>query len=389
MACILVTGAALLARSLITLRQVNPGFERQHVVTMQTPSGDRRLASAAQALRVFDEGLQRLAALPGVDSVTVTLTGVPLAQGGALRVDVVGRPVEQQYMTSWDLVTPQYFAALGFRLLAGRGGNERDRRGATPVAIINETMARQLWPGESPLGRQIRIGMGGGPAWDEAVTREIVGVVSDVRQFGLSRPPIAGTYVPFAQIPDAQMAWFHERSAAATWIVRTAPVGGPTASAVERALQGATALPVTATRTMDEVFAAATAPAAQNAWLMATLGGLSMLVAIVGVFALTLYAVTQRTHEMAIRLAVGAQPHAVRRLVVGRTMRIGLWGIAAGVTASAGFATWLRSSLYGVDAHDPLVFTVVPVMLACAVLAAAYLPARRASQLDPVVVLRE
>jgi len=249
-------------------------------------------------------------------------------------------------------------------------------------------MARQLWPGESPLGRQVRIGMGGGPAWDEAVTREIVGVVSDVRQFGLSRPPIAGTYVPFAQIPDAQMAWFHERSAAATWIVRTAPVGGPTASAVERALQGATALPVTATRTMDEVFAAATAPAAQNAWLMATLGGLSMLVAIVGVFALTLYAVTQRTHEMAIRLAVGAQPHAVRRLVVGRTMRIGFWGIAAGVTASAGFATWLRSSLYGVDAHDPLVFTVVPAMLACAVLAAAYLPARRASQLDPVVVLR-
>ncbi|HTM32978.1 MAG TPA: FtsX-like permease family protein, partial [Vicinamibacterales bacterium] len=96
----------------------------------------------------------------------------------------------------------------------------------------------------------------------------------------------------------------------------------------------------------------------------------------------------QRTHEMAIRLAVGAQPHAVRRLVVGRTMRIGFWGIAAGVTASAGFATWLRSSLYGVDAHDPLVFTVVPAMLACAVLAAAYLPARRASQLDPVVVLR-
>jgi len=121
MACILVTGAALLARSLITLRQVNPGFERQHVVTMQTPSGDRRLASAAQALRVFDEGLQRLAALPGVDAVAVTLTGVPLAQGGALRVDVVGRPVEKQYMASWDLVTPQYFAAFGFRLLGGPG----------------------------------------------------------------------------------------------------------------------------------------------------------------------------------------------------------------------------------------------------------------------------
>jgi ABC-type antimicrobial peptide transport system permease subunit len=140
---------------------------------------------------------------------------------------------------------------------------------------------------------------------------------------------------------------------------------------------------------MEDVFAAATAPAAQNAWLMAALGGLSMLVAVVGVFALTLYTVQRRTHEVAIRLAVGAQPHAVRRLVLGRTMRIGLCGIAAGVIASAGFATLLRSSLYGVDAHDPLVFAVVPALLTSAVLAAAYLPASRASKLDPVAILRE
>jgi hypothetical protein len=239
MACTLVIGAGLLARSLITLRQVNPGFERQHVVTMQTPAGDRRLASAAQTLRVFDEGLRSLAALPGVDSVAVTLTGVPLAQGGALRVDVVGRPVEKQYMTSWDLVTPQYFATLGFRLLAGRGFNERDRGSATPVAIINETMARQLWPGESPLGRHIRLGMGGGPAWDEGVTREVVGVVSDVRQFGLSRPPIAGTYVPFAQIPDAQMAWFHERSAASSAYETRPELARPSRNCVRRSTSSA------------------------------------------------------------------------------------------------------------------------------------------------------
>jgi len=389
MACILVIGAALLARGLISLQQVNPGFQREHVVTLQTPSGDRRLASAETALRIVDDGLQRLAAVPGVDAVAVSLTGVPLAQGSALRVDVVGRPVGEQYMTSWDLVTPQYFGALGFRLIAGRGFDERDRRATTPVAIVNETMARQLWPGESPMGRHILIGDGGGPAWDEGVTREVIGVVSDVRQFGLSRPPFPGTYVPLAQVPDAQMEWFNRRSVPATWIVRTSPMGGPSASALERELKSSTALPVAEVRTMDQVFDAATASAAQNTWLMAVLGGLSMLVAVVGVFALTLYSVQQRTHEVAVRLALGARAHQVNRLVLGRTMRFALLGIAAGVAASAGFTSLLKNALFGVDAHDPLVFTVVPAVLTSAALAAAYLPARRASRLDPVAVLRE
>jgi putative ABC transport system permease protein len=389
LACVLVIGASLLTRSLIGLQEVNPGFERQHVVTMQTLSGDRRLAGRETALRVFDDGLQRLADLPGVHSVAVTLTGVPLAQGSALRVDVAGRPVGEQYMTSWDLVTPQYFGALGFRLVSGRSFDERDRSGATPVAMVNETMARQLWPTESPLGRHILIGHGGGPAWDEGMAREVIGVVSDVRQWALSRPPFPGTYVPLAQVPDPQLAWFHQRSAAATWIVRTAPSGGPSASALQRELQRSTALLVAEVKTMDEVFAGATASAAQSAWLMAVLGGLSMLVAVVGVFALTLYSVEQRTQEVAVRLALGARAHQVHRLVLGRMIRIALLGIAAGVAASAGCATLLRTALYDVGAHDPLVFTAVPVVLATAALAAAYLPSRRASNIDPVVILRE
>jgi putative ABC transport system permease protein len=388
-ACMLVIGAALLMRSLASLQRVDPGFERRGVLTMQTASGDRRMASSAEAIRVFRNGLQRLTELPGVESTAVSLTGVPLAQGGALRVDVVGRQMDRQYVANWDLISPQYFDVFGIRLIRGRLLDDRDERGMAPVAIINEAMAQQWWPDENPLGQQILIGKGGGPAFEESVPREIVGVVASVRQFGLDRAARPGVYVPIAQMADAQMSFINRLSVPATWAVRTSHDASAMATTVERELLNITALPAAEVRTMDDVFDAATASMAQNAWLMSAFGALALLIAVLGVYAAASYSVQQRTHELGVRRALGAQASQMRGMVVWESLRVVLAGTIVGMAVAVGLARLLTTLLFGVTAYDPLAFTVVPVTLVASALGGVYLPARRASTVDPVVALRE
>jgi putative ABC transport system permease protein len=388
-ACVLLIGAVLLVRSFVNLNRVDPGFERAGVVTMQTASGDRRLASSSGTVRVFGNGLRRLAEVPGVESVAVSLTGVPLAQGGALRVEVLGRQENRHYVTSWDLVSPGYFDVFRIRLSGGRLLDESDRSNTTPIAVINEAMARQLWPNENPLGQRILIGQGGGPAFEDPSPREVVGVVTDVRQFGLSRPPRPGVYVPLAQASEAQMAFLNRLSVGATWSVRTASPAMVPVATLHRELLDSTALPAAHTRTMDDVFSAATAPTAQNTWLMTVLSLLALIVAVVGVYAIAAHSAQQRTHELGVRLALGAQISSVRRMVVWETIRIVLVGTAIGVAAATALSALLTALLFGVSGHDPLTFTSVPAVLVAAALGGAYLPARRASAVDPLVVLRE
>jgi putative ABC transport system permease protein len=334
-------------------------------------------------------GVQRLAELSGVQATAVSLTGVPLAQGGALRVDVVGRPKEDLYIPNWDLVSPGYFDVFGIRLIRGRLFDDRDRRGTIAVAVINVTMARQLWPGADPLGQRVLVGQGAGPAFEDPVPREIVGIVADVRQLGVSRPPRPGMYVPLAQITDAQMALFNRLSVPATWAVRTRPGAFVPAVSLERALMAGTGLPAARVRTMDEVFEASTASTAQNTRLMSTIGVLALLVAVLGVYAIAGYSVQQRTHELGVRLALGAQASDVRRMVVWESIRVVAGGTLVGVLSALALSGALAGLLYGVSRHDPVTFVAVPALLTSAAFAGAYLPARRASLLDPLVVLRE
>jgi predicted permease len=389
LACVVLIGAVLLMRSFVALDRVNPGFERADVVTMQTASGDRGLSSPADALQVFQNGLDRLAVVPGVESATVSLTGVPLAQGGALRVDVVGRSMARQYMASWDLVAPSYFDVFRIRLITGRLFDDRDRHGATPIVVINETLARQLWPAGSPLGERILIGQGGGPAFEENIPRQVVGVVADVRQFGLGELPLPGVYVPLAQMTDSLMPFVNRLSAPATWAVRTVPAAMVSASVLQRELLRSTGLPAARVRTMEDVFSAATASTERNTWLLGVLGVLALLVAVSGVYAVAAHSVQQRTHEMGVRLAIGAQAWKVRRMVVWESVRLVLAGAAVGLTMSAGLSTVLAALLFGVSRHDPLTFGLVPGIVLLAALVGAYLPARRASRIDPLAVLRE
>jgi hypothetical protein len=306
-----------------------------------------------------------------------------------LRVDVVGQPSDRQFMASWDLVSPRYFDVLGIRLLSGRLLDERDGPRAAPVAVVNETMARRLWPDDSPLGQHIVIGRGGGPAFDEGVVREVVGIVSDVRQFGLTAAALPGTYVPLAQMPDAQMAFFNRLAAPASWLVRTVSTGGPAAAVLQRELVGAIGLPATNVRSMDDVFTESIAPTATHAWMMSTLGGLSVLVAMLGVYALCAHAVERRTHELAVRVALGASGRQVRHMVVRHTLRAVMWGLGAGLVSAAALSTLLSSLLFGIGPHDWLAFTVVPVGLALTAASAAWMSTRGAALVDPVIALRE
>jgi hypothetical protein len=344
----LAIGAVLLARSLVALQRVDPGFERRGVLTLQTSLGDPRFASMSSAARLIEAGLSRLAQLPGVDAAAVTFMGVPLEQGGALGVHVVGRQMERQYVQAWDAISPAYFDVFRIALIRGRTFTDRDRAGSPPVAVINESMARQLWPGADPIGARILIGQGGGPAWEEGTPREIVGVVSDVRQFGLNRPPWPGMYVPLAQTADIQMRYLSQRAVPATWVVRATVEPAALSEAAQRALVETTALPAGRIRTMDDVFELATAPMARNLWLMVVFAGLAMLLAVTGVYAIAAYSVHQRTHELGVRLALGAQASQVRGMVLADNLRVALAGTALGAIAASALANLFSAFVYDV-----------------------------------------
>jgi ABC-type antimicrobial peptide transport system permease subunit len=196
-------------------------------------------------------------------------------------------------------------------------------------------------------------------------------------------------YVALAQMADAQMALFNRLSLPATWAVRTQPGAFVPAVSLERALIAATGLPAARVRTMDEVFEASTASAAQNTWLMSAFAALALLVAVLGIYAIAGYSVQQRRHELGVRLALGAQARDVRRMVVWESVRVVMAGTVVGVLSAIGLSGALAGLLFGVSRHDPVTFVIVPALLASAALAGAYLPARRASLLDPLVVLRE
>ncbi len=386
--CVLVIASVLLIRSFARLHGVDPGFDRNNVLTMHTAFADERFATTRGTVRVVREGLRRTTALAEVEAAAVSLTGVPLQQGGALSVAVLGRQMDRQYVESWSAISEQYFTVFKIRLVRGRMFMDRDQGGMPPVAIINEAMARQLWPDGDPFRDRILIGQGGGPAFEETAPREIIGIVADVRQQGLDRSPRPGVYVPIAQIADAEMAFFNRLGLKATWAIRTRNAPQASVDAIERGLLEATGLPPAGIRTMDDVVETVTAPIALNMWLMTAFGALALLLAVIGIYAVAAYSVHQRTHELGIRLALGAESWQVRNMVVWESLRVALVGVVIGVAAAAGLVQMLRAFLFNVGVHDSMTFTVVPLALACAALAGAWLPARRAARVDPIVALR-
>ena len=374
----LLAGAGLLVRSFLRLRDVNPGFNPAGVLAMRlSASGPQYPAGPARA-ELYRQALERIESLPGVESAGAVLS-LPLG-GDTFNVGRSfireGRPAtpEESAGASYLVVTPGYFRALQIPLVTGRTFAGQDTGNSPMVVIVGETMARRFWPGESPVGKRITI-------WrDEKFPREIVGVVGDTRsQPGES--PGAQMYVPYAQDPNWGSLSLVIRSSADPASL-TAPVRNEVHSLDK-------SIPVYNVRPMSDVVAASLAERRASALLVGAFALLALLLALVGIYGVTAYYVTQRTHEIGVRMALGAQPRHVLGLVMGQSLRLTVAGLVLGLCGGLALTRALESLLYGVRPTDPATFAAAAALLGAVALLACLLPARRATKVDPLIALRD
>jgi putative ABC transport system permease protein len=389
LAIVLLIGAALLIRSFVALRSVNPGFDPQNILTLQMSLTGPRFEKTAGVARLVRDGIERMQGLPGVVAASTTCC-IPLEGGFGLPLYIVGRPLTNgpnHGGAGWTNVGHGYFEVYKIPLLRGRTFTVRDSGSSTPVVIINQALAKQLWPKSDPLRDQIIIGKGVGAEFDEG-PRQIVGIVGDVRDGGLNRDPRPNMYIPVSQVTDGVTA-LNARIGPIVWVVRSK--GNPYAlsSAIQDQLRQASGgLPVARVRTMAEIVVQSTARQNFNMLLLTIFGCSAMLLAAIGIYGLMAYSVEQRTQELGIRMALGAQARNVRNLVIFQGMRLAIIGVCLGVAAAFGLTRLLATLLFGVKAIDPLVFAAVPLILTAVALFAVWLPARRATLVDPVDALR-
>ena len=388
LALILLVGSALLIRTAIALGRVQPGFDASNVLTMRMSLTGPRFLQSEGVERMVRDGAERLRALPGVLEASATCC-VPLEGGYGLPFIISGRPLEGSSHGGggWLTVSPGYFEVFRIPVKRGRSFNDRDSRDAPAVVIINEAMARQFWPKSDPLNDRLVIGRNVMREFAEERERQIIGVVGDVRDGGLNDEPGPTMYIPQAQVPDAANA-LNVRLTPIAWVVRTQGSPYALSTQIQEQLRQASGLPVSDIRTMEEVISRSTSRERFNMWLMTVFGVSALLLAAIGIYGLMAYSVEQRTQEIGIRLALGAQASQVKNMVVRQGMGLTLVGLAIGLAGALALTRVIATFLFGVGAWDPLVFTVVPAVLTLVAFAAIWLPARRASRVDPIVALR-
>jgi predicted permease len=385
----LLIGAALLIRSFIALRAVDPGFDRQNVLTLRMSSKEPRFASSSSMARLIAEGRRRVSALPGVEAVSATYS-VPLQGYLMMRFTIVGRPVDGPYhaIGNWGPVSTGYFEVFKIPLRGGRLFSDRDDAGSPPVVIISESLARQFFPNGDALEHQLVLGKGLGAPFDSEPVRQIIGVVGDVHDAELNRLPGPTTYIPQAQVSESLMTWI-AGATFMTWVVRTGGEPYALATGIGQTLQDAShGVPVAHVRSMDDVLSQSTTRATFNTTVLATFGGVALLLATIGIGGLMSHAVQQRTQEIGVRVAIGADAGRIRRMIAWQGLRVSLLGVAIGLLAAYTLTRVLSGFLFGVDVHDPTVFVAVPVLLTIVTLVSMLWPARTAGRVDPVVALR-
>jgi putative ABC transport system permease protein len=389
LALVLLVGAALLLRTFMILRGVNPGFDAHNVLTMQMSLTGKRFETAAGVAQLVREAERRVDSLPGVNSLASTCC-LPLEGGFGLPFTIEGRPLTNGPYHgggSWHIVSPRYFEVFRIPLLRGRVFTDRDDGGAAPVVLINEGLAKQFWQNSDPVGQRITIGKGVGPEFEEP-PREIIGIVGDVRNQGLDNNPDPIMYVPVAQVKDGVTA-LNNRIIPITWSVRTSVEPNSLSKEIQEELRTASGgLPVGHVRSMQEVRGESTSRTDFNMTLLVIFAGVALLLAAIGIYGLIAYSVQQRTQEIGIRMALGASLQDVRKMVVKQGMTLALIGVVLGVGAALGVTRLMTSLLYGVKASDPIVIVSAAVALGGVALLATYVPAMRASRVDPIVSLR-
>lgn len=389
LAVVLLTGAALLIRTSLALASVNPGYETNNVLTMRMSLAGKRYTTSAAIEGLVRDGTDRIRALPGVLAASATCC-VPLEGGYGLPFLIVGRPTEKSPFHGgggWHTASPGYFDVFRIPIVKGRAFNDRDNTAGQPVVIISQTMAKRFWPNGDPLNDKIWIGKGVMAELATEQPRQIIGIAGDVRNNGLNRDPGVQMYLPNAQVPDAINA-LNTSITPLAWVVRTANDPMSLSPAIQEQLRQASGLPLSDIRSMNQVVARSTSKERFNMLLMSVFAGAALLLAAIGVYGLMAYSVQQRTQEIGIRLALGAETGQVRAMVVRQGMLFAVIGVTLGGAAAFGLARFIKSFLYGVEASDPLVFIAVPIVLTLTALAAVWLPAMRATRINPTDALR-
>src|SRR5579863_9310080 len=389
LALVLLVGSALLIRTFMALHAVNPGFDSHNILTMEMSLTGDRFTKTAGVAQLSLEGRQRLNAMPGVEVSAFTCC-LPIQGQFGLPFTIVGRPVEKGKDSpgaGWMSASPDYYRLFRIPVVRGREFKDTDTGSSPGVVLINERLAKQYFPNQNPVGQQMLIGHGVGPDFEEPA-RQIIGVVGDVHDGGLGQDPGPLMIVPDSQVTDGMTA-LNAKIVPLRWVVRTH--GDPrqlTVAIIEQLRIASGGFPVAHVRTMDEMVSRSTSRESFNMSLLTIFGGVALVLAAIGIYGLMAYSVEQRTQEMGIRMALGADRGAIRKLVVWQGMQLTIIGVVLGVGASFGLTRLIASFLFGVKTWDPAVFVSVPLILAAVALMAVWVPASRASRLDPMKALR-
>jgi predicted permease len=371
---LLLIGAALLLRSYERLLKVDPGFNSQNVLTMNISLPTVKYAKPMDEVNFFDEVLRRVSAAPGVRSAAISAT-LPLSSKRITPMLPEGQPnvpLAQRPFIDIEAISPQWFQTLRVPMRGGREFAAADNQQAPKVLIVNETFARQFWPGQNPIGKHVIVGR-----WPEPA--EVVGVANDIKNRGLSQEPQAQVYIPFAQLPWSNM----------NLLVRTAVPPQTMTSAVRAVIAGVDPdQPVTSILTVDELMDNSRTQPRFLMMLLTVFSMTALALAVVGIYGVLAYSVAQRQHELGIRLALGAKSADILRLVVRQGLILAASGVVIGFVAALLMTRLMSSMLYKVGAHDLVTFVVAPLLFLAVAVLTSYIPARRATKVDPIEAMR-
>jgi putative ABC transport system permease protein len=375
LALVLLIGAGLLIKSFYRVLSVNPGFTPERVLTMNLSLTDSRYPTGLQRTEFFSEVLRRVESLPGVRSAAVA-DSLPLSPYRARLIirsataNQAGVMSDSTLMFSRLTVSPGYFYTLGIPVLKGRTFTEQDDERALKVAVVNEALASHMWPGENPIGKEL-------PLLGKNIA--VVGVVGNTRHEGLSSDVESEIYVPYLQQAGASMQL----------AVRTAVEPTSLAGAVRAQIAAIDPeQPIYNVTTLEQTLTESTAPRRFNVLLLGIFAAIALALATIGIYGVMAFSVTQRTHEIGLRMALGAEQRDVLGLILRQGLRLTLVGVALGVAGAWGLTRFLTSFLYGVRPSDPATFVLVSLALIAVSILASYIPARRAMKVDPMVALR-
>jgi len=383
---VLVVGAGLLIRTLWRLMEVNPGFQGEHVLSVRVTPDQSSCRERSACVALYGELLRRAREMTGISEVAASNT-VPLTgEAPYVVAEIEGHPLRNGQSLApllWaGAITPDYFHVMGIPLLQGRGFGDSDAGKSAAVAIVSAATARKYWPGENPVGKHIRL------VWDEG-WRTVVGVVGDVRQFNLADRPLdwieGAIYMPYAQSVGADQKLPTAMYLIARTSTRADSFGGEVRGLVSSVNPN---VPVGQVRTLEAIVVDSASQSRSLMWLFLSFAAAALALAAIGTYGVVSYATTQRTFEIGVRVALGASRSSIFGMVIRQSLELVIAGVALGAIAALILSRLLSSFLYGISAQDPLTFLDVAGLLILLALAAGYVPARRATKVDPITALR-